>query len=556
MQNLYQVFLGLELRKRIVVIVATLAMVAAVLGMARMASQPKLALLYANLDPAAASEIIDTLSAANVAYDIKGSSIYIEESRRDEMRISLAGEGKPASGVVGYELLDTLSGFGTTSKMFDAAYLRAKEGELARTIMSSPQVLAARVHVAQPPAGRPFDRGAKPSASITVTTRTGNLSKELVSAFRFLVAAAVPEMEPSAVAVMDTQSGLLTEKANDPVTALSQDVGEQEAALERSIERLLSARVGTGNAVVEASLEAHTEAEQIVERKLDPDGRVAISSDTQERSQSRSQAAANPVTVASNLPDQRNEGNSASGSDEESEVRELVNYEVSETTVQTQKLPGAIKRITVAVLVDGIASTDDSTGEQIWTPRSEDELANLKELVATAAGIDETRGDIVTVKSMQFQRLQVPTQPLVQRSLADRALSVLGSQISTLFLLFAVVIIVFFVLRPLLLRRDGNLTTLESIETPQIATQINASTKGEVTTNQDVTRIESEIPHQQTQGQNLISQGTEDASIDLSLVGSSANDPVKKLSLLIEERQDESIETLNNWIDVPKEGAR
>ena len=91
MQNLYQVFLGLELRKRIVVIVATLAMVAAVLGMARMASQPKLALLYANLDPAAASEIIDTLSAANVAYDIKGSSIYIEESRRDEMRISLAG---------------------------------------------------------------------------------------------------------------------------------------------------------------------------------------------------------------------------------------------------------------------------------------------------------------------------------------------------------------------------------------------------------------------------------------------------------------------------------
>ena len=114
-------------------------------------------LLYAGLDPAAAGEVITALEQRGIAYSVQGDAIYVDGSKRDQSRMALAQEGLPKGGGAGYELLDDLNGFGTTAQMFDAAYWRAKEGELARTILVIPQVRAARVHLANQQS-RPFAR--------------------------------------------------------------------------------------------------------------------------------------------------------------------------------------------------------------------------------------------------------------------------------------------------------------------------------------------------------------------------------------------------------------
>ena len=208
MQNLMQIWQGLDNRKRLVVIGATVAMFLAVMAMSRIAGTPGMSLLYAGLDESAAGEVVAALDQRGVPYEVRGGAIYVDDSQRDTLRMTLAAEGLPANSGTGYELLDSLSGFGTTAQMFDAAYWRAKEGELARTILSNPQIKAARVHIAQAPS-QPFQRDVKPSASVTITSVSGALSAVQARALRHLVAASVPGMTPDEVAVIDAVAGLI-----------------------------------------------------------------------------------------------------------------------------------------------------------------------------------------------------------------------------------------------------------------------------------------------------------------------------------------------------------
>ncbi|KPQ20915.1 MAG: Secretory protein of YscJ/FliF family protein, partial [Rhodobacteraceae bacterium HLUCCA24] len=189
MQQFLSLWSALSPMRRAVAIGASIAVFAAVLAMARMAAQPAMSLLYAGLEEAAAAEVVRALEARGVAFEVRGESIFVAARDRDQLRMTLAGEGLPAISAQGYELLDSLSGFGTTSQMFDAAYWRAKEGELARTILSSPGIAAARVHIANTGA-TPFRRDLRPTASIGLTARAGAVSPEQARAFRYLVASA------------------------------------------------------------------------------------------------------------------------------------------------------------------------------------------------------------------------------------------------------------------------------------------------------------------------------------------------------------------------------
>ena len=288
MEQLVSVWKALEPRRQVIVVLATLAMFAAVLGLARVASNPSYALLYSGLDSKRSGEVLAALDQTGAAYDVRGSAIYVDAARRDELRMTLAAEGLPSTSGAGYELLDSLSGFGTTSQMFDAAYLRAREGELARTITALPVVRAARVHLAD---GRKQGlRGTAPASASVVVTTTGAMSTRQVRALRYLVASAVPGLAPEGVSVIDSEGGLIEDAA--AATAAGDD--ERAETLRRNVERLLEARVGYGNAVVEVAVETVNEHEAITERTLDPDSRVAISTDTQENSNSSTDSAAMP----------------------------------------------------------------------------------------------------------------------------------------------------------------------------------------------------------------------------------------------------------------------
>lgn len=518
MQQIVQFWSALDMRRRVAVVGASVAMFVAVLVMSRMATSPSMALLYSGLDPVAAGEVVAELEARAVAHEVRGEAIFVPEAERDALRLSLAAEGLPAQGVAGYELLDSLTGFGTTAQMFDAAWSRAVEGELVRTILANPQIRAARVHIARG-ADRPFAAVSDPSASVSVTT-VGGLSAEQARGLRHLVAAAVTGLRPDRVEVIDSVGGLVPVEGGIASGGLAADRAEM---IRQNVERLLSARVGQGQAVVEVAVDLVTESELVTERRLDPQGRVAVTTESESASGSES-AAGGEVTVASNLPD-----GDAAGADgpqtRSQESRERVDYQVSETRREVTRAPGDIRRLTVAVLVDGVRTTAED-GTVTWAPRGDAELADLRELVASAAGLDEGRGDVLTLKSLELMPPDAGELPAAAGWPVD------VTRLASLALLGAVILgLGMFVLRPAL--RPAATGARPALSLPPVAeaAPVGPVLDGEIADGPgpvDFARIARPVP-----------DGEEGA----------AEDPVARLRRMIGERQTESIEILRNWMD-------
>ncbi|KJZ21161.1 flagellar basal-body MS-ring/collar protein FliF [Loktanella sp. S4079] len=513
LDSLSSVWSALSVQRRIFVMGATVTVFAAVLLLAKGANTKDMSLLFGGLEGRAAGDIITALDQRGVSYEVRGNAIYVPSGIRDTLRMGLAGEGLPATGSQGYELLDSLSGFGTTSQMFDAAYWRAKEGELARTILASPHIRSARVHISVP-ATRTFHREQDPTAAVTVTTAGGTLSGPHVKALQYLVGSAVPGLTPDSVAIIDDNGGLISSADGESILPGNDQRAE---ALRLRAERLLAARVGPGNAVVEVTLDTVNETESITERRVDPDSRIAISTDVTESAGTSNDSRGGSVTVASNLPD--GDANRASGasSNENSESRVLTNYEVSETERQVLRAPGAIKRLTVAVLVNDV-TTVDADGTETTAPRSESELDALQELVASAVGIDAERGDIITLRSLAFEPI-VPIGTEVSTPVARPPLDLM--QLIQLGVLAAVSLILgLFVIRPILAPAQ-----LPALEAP--STALTADTMPIAIANQ------AEAP-----------DDTDTA------------DPVARLRNMISERETETIQILQEWIEDPAPKAK
>lgn len=507
--QLFAFWSGLGMRRQVLVAGASISMFLAVLMLGRMAASPSMSLLYSGLEPAAAGEVVAALEARNIAFEIEGNAIHVPAALRDGLRLSLAAEGLPAQGGAGYELLDSLSGFGTTSQMFDAAWSRAIEGELVRTILANPQIRAARVHIARG-TDRPFATGAMPSASVSVTT-SGGLTADQARALRHLVAAAVTDLSPDRVEVIDSVRGLVPMEGSGP---LSGSAIEKAEAIRQNVERLLSARVGPGRAVVEVSVDLVSESELLSERRIDPQGRVVASTESESVSGSEQQAGGE-VTVASNLPEgdaPQKEGSRSQGS----ETRERVNYEISETAREVLRAPGGVRRLTVAVLVDDLRATDGTI-----TPRSESELTDLRELVASAVGFDAARGDVITIKSMPFEPLP-GGEPAVGPGLLDRL--DLMALIQLAVIAGVLLVLGLFVLRPLL--RPARIPLSPPAALPPVSGPLPVLT--------------GEIDDGAAMGPMPVVSRSE---------GDPPRDPVERLRQLISERQAESVEILRSWMD-------
>lgn len=524
MQQLLQVWTALDMRKRVLVGLATAGMFAAILAMSRIVAAPSMVLLYAGLESSSAGDVVQSLEQRGVAYQVRGSSIYVPEAQRDELRMTLASEGLPANGSSGYELLDNLTGFGTTAQMFNAAYWRAKEGELARTMLASPNITKARVHIANT-GTNPFQRDLRPTASVSVTA-TGGLTTNHAKALRFLVASAVSGLEPSDVAVIDSSGNLIS--ADETATPAAGDARSVE--LRDRVQRLLEARVGPGNAVVEVSVETVTESQSIRERIFDPTGRVLVSSDTEENSNNSKNGAGGDVTVASNLPD-GDAGGAENSSAQTSQTRERVNYEVSETQREIVRAPGSIKRLSVAVLVNGVmVAADEAETLQL---RPEEELQALRELVSSAVGYDETRGDVITIKSMLFQ----PVTPMGTEATSGLfnlpPLDVMGL-IKLAVVAVVALILGLFVLRPILSK-------------PALP----ASAPALPPARSESEALTGEIDDSETDLSNLPVIGSQSPS----LPAQSQEDAVERLRGLINDRRDETVEILRSWLEDEEEEA-
>lgn len=535
LQQLQTIWSGLDMRRRLIAFLAAAAMFGAVITMSRMATSPAMSLLYAGLEPGLAGEVVTALEQRGVAYDIRGESIFVDSDRRDELRMTLAGEGLPANSAAGYELLDSLSGFGTTAQMFDAAYWRAKEGELARTIVTNPRIRSSRVHISGPD-GRTFSRDQHQSASVTATPVSGAISPEQARALRYLVASAVAGLEPENVSVIDGRNGQIV--AAEDTEAGS---GDRETALREAVTRLLEARVGRGNALVEISIDTVRESESIVERRIDPESRIAISTETEETAGSSEDARGSSVTVASNLPD----GEAATGGDasttSNTETRERVNYEVSETQREILRLPGAIRRLSVAVLVNGVTVG----GAQDVEPRSQEELDTLRELVASAVGFEEGRGDVITIKSMALQALDQPGIAAEADFISSLGLNVM-SLIQIAVLSVVSLILGLFVVRPIL--SSASATPPAGLPPPTPSANsgtMNTDMPGLPTPTAGSGALDGEID-------DSILPGGMAVVSDFNFDDGVPENPVERLRSMIDDRQDETVEILRSWMEQPE----
>lgn len=494
-----------------------------ILAFAWFANRPNMALLYSGLDPSQAGGVIDAISQSGAVYEIRGDSIWVEQPRRDELRMTLAGQGLPSTGSSGYELLDGMSGFGTTSQMFDAAYWRAKEGELSRTILALPNVKTARVHLAVP-GGRGYRQEAKPSASVTLTTNGAAITPTQARALRYLVSSGVPGMSNEQVTVIDSERGVIA--SSDEMASEN-----RETDMKRNVERILEAHVGSGNAVVELHLDTVTEAEVLTEQRFDPQERALISEENEESTDESSNAAAGPVTAASNLPEGQNNSDSQNRSSR-AETRQRSNFEVSRVTREVRKQPGDIRRLSVAVLVNGMAQTSEA-GETTIVPRPEAELATIRELVASAVGFDEARGDQITVKSLNFVGFGsegTAAAPSLVERLELNALARIA-----LIGLFALALVLF-IFRPILKARlAGNSATLDSsLPLPASFVPAEPESVGFTTSFDDdsVPDISMAIPE-----------------FDFVPIEGPPPDPVARLRELMKSRQEESLKILSSWIE-------
>lgn len=380
---------------------------------------PDMALLYAELDNQDSGQIVTRLEELNIPYRIEGngSRIMVGQDQVARVRLQMAQEGLPSGGSIGYEIFDRSEGFGTTNFVQNINHLRALEGELARTIKSIANVKQARVHLVMPQRELFSRDRQEPSASIVLVMRSqGRIDRAQVAAIQHLVAAAVPGLKPTLVSIIDDKGTLLARGASDDdPTQLATTAEERRIAFEtrliRTVEEMLERTVGPGN--VRAQISAEMDFDRITENSetYDPDGQVVRSTQTVEESAGSNEGQEPGVTVGNNLPDadldQLGEGGGSQSNSSRSE--ETVNYEISRTVKTAVRETGLVRRLSVAVSVNGITTIGED-GEAVYEARSQEEMAQLAALVRAAVGYDENRGDTLEIVNLRFTGLDADLQ--------------------------------------------------------------------------------------------------------------------------------------------------
>ena len=380
-------------------------------------STGSMSLLYSDLDPADSGQIVQQLESQQIPYQLKanGTQVFVPADQVLRLRVTLAEQGLPGGGSMGYEIFDNNDGIGSTNFVQNINLVRALEGELSRTISSMRNVRGARVHLVLP-RRELFSRDRQEASASVVLQLNGarRLPKEQTLAIQHLLAAAVPNLSPEGVSILDDRGQLLARGlGEDAKTSLAlQDSEEMRIAFEnrirRSIEDLVERTVGLGR--VRAEVTAEVDYDRVVESKeeFNPEGQVARSTQTIEKSETESEVAGeNTVTVENNLPetDAAGGGTTNNAQRQVSETEELTNFEVSRTVTERTKESGQIQRLSVAVLVDGTYTVDDDDN-RIYQPRSQEQLDQIEKLVKSAIGFNPDRQDTVEVVNMEFVKLE------------------------------------------------------------------------------------------------------------------------------------------------------
>ncbi|CUS76852.1 flagellar M-ring protein FliF [Candidatus Kryptonium thompsonii] len=369
--------------------------VASIVGFAFLISwvrEPEYGILFSNLEPQDASKIVEKLKERKISYRLEngGRTILVPKQNIYELRLQFAGEGLPNSSIVGYEIFDK-SNIGVSDFVQKINYKRALEGELARTILQIDGIEAVRVHIVIPEKTLFKEDQKEPTASVILRLKQGaKLSRDNVQSIAYLVASSVEGLEPQNVTILDSRGRLLSDNSDsDPLAKISSKQYELKRSVEQyltdKVQSLLDAVVGPGNSIVRVDVELNfTQVEKTIE-EYDPDKTVIRSEQTtQERSSSVDSTFASTSSQRTNT---------------------ITNYEVNRTLQRIVEGVGNIKRLSVAVIVNGTYKVNEVGGVRKveYIPRDEDQIQKLTEIVKNAVGFNPDRNDQVSVISTAFE---------------------------------------------------------------------------------------------------------------------------------------------------------
>ena len=412
LKKLIEPFMLLSPGKRALIAGVALLSAAAFAALIIVANRTDYRPLFTNLTSEDAGEIVKKLKEGKTPYQITsdGKGVLVPSDKVYELRLSLASEGLPQGGGVGFEIFDRKN-FGMTEFVQKLNYQRALQGELSRTISQISGVEQARVHLVIPEKSL-FKENEKPAtASIVLRMKSNRSLKESeVQGVVHLVSSSIEGMDPDHVTVLDSRGKILSKGGNtDPATRVTTAMQEAQRAYEKNAEErlqsLLDRIVGSGKSVARVSATFDFKQVERVEEKFDPESIAVRSEQRSEEKGGSSSTSAGVPGVQTNLGRAPAQAGSSSGG---SKNDETLNYEVSRSTAKIIEPVGALSKVSVAVLVDGKYETPAAVKEgqpakAKYVPRSPDELQKIEALVKSAIGFSGDRGDQLTVQNIPFQ---------------------------------------------------------------------------------------------------------------------------------------------------------
>ena len=380
--------------QRILIIIVFVGIISSVISLVIWSNRPEYDILFSDLDPANANQILTELRGMNVRYrlDNNGKTIYVPINEAPELRLQFANSGYASSTIKGYEIFDD-SKIGMTTFMQQLNIRRALEGELTKTINQFDGVRNSRVHLVLPES-RLFEDEQKGTASVVLYLDPGKqLEENQVQGIAALVSNSVKGIQSDDVVIVDANGDLLS-RAEDHENTLG-PVGNQwdlrnreELKLQKKVEDIVETIVGPNNAVVKVSIDMNFEK---IERTREiPDlENIAVVSE-----ESHSETISDNDTTNNHRNQQQNKNI-------------ITNYEIGQTREHYVGDTGTIDKISVAVLVNGrYTDTGNGNGSKTYVPRTSKELNQIAALVKSSIGYDDTRGDVVEVQNIELSNNQ------------------------------------------------------------------------------------------------------------------------------------------------------
>ena len=364
--------------------------------------------LFTDISRDNAGEIIKHLKEKNIPFKAEERAILVPRQNVHELRMELAAQGLPQGKGIGFEIFDTQK-LGTSDFVQQLNMKRALQGELARTISQIEKVELARVHLVMPKRALFKEDEIEPSASVVLRLGPGqNLEKSEIRAIVHLVSSAVEGLSSKYVTIIDSSGKLLSKAIGDEEQIWGSSPLEYKAKIElemaNRVEELVSHVVGVGKVIAKITVELDFKKEEKTEEIYDPDTVVVRSEKRvkENRNNAEQESAGAPgaqsSTPAGPLTGGRQESTSA-------RERDLTNYEINKVVRHTIRAAGDLKRVSVAVLVDGTYTQQEVNGKIVKTykPRTDEEILKIEEVVKRIVGFSHERGDAIQVTNVPFE---------------------------------------------------------------------------------------------------------------------------------------------------------